>query len=147
MVKDFQVTFLTLIGSSGFVLGLFGGVTTLWPHTPSKEGLAYFAFALLVAFVSFLANLLLFGSHLLIKNQDANSVSNRITNTFSVVIFFIGLLISCILFTEGMNAWFDEIPIMPNPLILVVRSLVLVPLFWFLLIFIFKIFKANKKNN
>lgn len=53
MLKSYSVCALMLLASAGFALAIFGAISTLWPHAPTQEGRADFAFALAIAFAGF----------------------------------------------------------------------------------------------
>ena len=144
MINEANITILTTIASSAFALALLGAVSTLWPHSPTEQGLVSFAFALAAALAMTLGNLAIFGAHLLTKNKTNLTLANKISGILAVAIFIAGFITSTTLFTEGLNAWFTVTPRMPASLILFFRLLVLVPLLWFLICWLLRLFSKNK---
>jgi len=143
MVNNSNLCFLTMVASGALVLATLGAISTLWPHVPTQEGLANFAFALAVAFASFLGNAILFGCYLLISNRGSKSKLRKFTAVLSVLILFVCLLVSSIYFTEGLNSWFDKVPLMPKSLVFIVRATILVPIALLLIILPFRIFSKK----
>jgi hypothetical protein len=144
MINEANITLLTTIASTGFALALLGAVSTLWPHSPTEEGLASFAFALATAFAMVLGNLAIFGAHMLTKNKPISRLAGKISSALAVVIFVVGFNISSILFTEGLNAWFTKVPLMPPLLITFVRSVILISFLWLIVSLLLRIFSKNK---
>ncbi len=143
MLKNYSICALMMIASAGFTLAIFGAVTTLWPHVPTQEGRADFAFSLAIAFAAFFGNSILVGTELLISNR--NSKLNKITSLFSILIFYLGLIMVSILFSEGLNDWFETVPTMSSPLILTLRVMMVLPFVWLLISLAFKLF--SKKST
>ena len=147
MINDANITVLTTIASAAFALALLGAVSALWPHSPSQEGLANFAFALATALSMVLGNLAVFGAYLLTKNKSISRVASPISGCLSAAIFVIGLVTSSVLFTEGLNAWFTDTPMMPPPLILFVRWVILISVVWFFLSVGLRLFSKDKAET
>ena len=141
MLKNYSTCALMLVASAGYTLAILGAVTTLWPHVPTSDGRADFAFSLAITFGAFLGNSILLGTERMISNQ--HSKSKKITSFLSIVIFYLSLMLGSTLFSEGLNAWFETTPTMSPSLILMLRLMILGPLIWLLVIVAMRLFQRN----
>lgn len=147
MINEANISILTTIASSAFALALLGAVSTLWPHSPTEEGLVSFAFALAAALAMTLGNLAIFGAHLITKNKSSLAFANKISGVLGAVIFIAGFITATTLFSEGLNAWFTVTPKMPGSLIMFFRLVVLVPFLWLLMAWLLRLFSKNSKDK
>lgn len=147
MISETNITLLTTIASSAFALAMLGAISTLWPHSPTEQGLESFAFSLAAASAMVLGNLAVFGAYLLTKNKAKLTLANKVSSILSVSIFVGGFIVSSVLFTEGLNAWFTITPRMPASLIMFFRLLVLVPLLWLLMSWFLRLFSKNSNDK
>lgn len=144
MLKKFNLCFLTLLASSGYALALLGAVSTLWPHTPTQQGLESFAFSLAAIMPTVFGNLLLFACHLVIGDRGEGKFLSKITAVFSAIVFMTGAITASVFFSEGLNAWFTTVPMMPASLILLFRLLILVPFLWLLILAIISVLSRRR---
>ena len=147
MLKDTNITVLSLVGSSGFALAFLGAITALWAQTPNEDGLKNFAFALAVAFVTVLGNIVVVGAYALASKRAANGFAQRVSEWLAVILFLIGLFVTSILFSEGLNTWFSKPPVMSSALITFVRTMLLAPVLLLIVTGIMMLFSKKKDSH
>jgi uncharacterized membrane protein len=144
MLKDTNITILSLVGSSGFALAFLGAITTLWAQTPNEDGLRSFAFALAVAFATVLGNIVVVGAHTLASKRAANGFAQLVSEWLAVALFIVGLFMTSIFFSVGLNVWFTKPPVMSPALITFVRIMILAPMLLLVVTGVMVLFSKKK---
>ena len=130
MLEKPNIVVLSTFASFGTALAFLGAVSALWGYAPNEDGLRNFAFTLATVFAMVLGNLTLLGVHFLQSNNPPRRFAPRVSRYLSVIVFVTGLFTASVLFSEGLNSWFDVPPTLPDALVWYVRLVILVPLAW-----------------
>ena len=144
MMQNTDIISLAAVFSLGSALAFLSAITALWPYAPNQEGLAFFAFSLAVSFATALGNVTLLGTKYLKRANTAHPLLNRISTVLAAIVCMLGFLTTAILFSEGLNTWFTEYPVMPGSLIILFRFILLGPIFWILVVLFLTLFSFRK---
>lgn len=118
------------MAAGAFAVALLTFVGAVWPSAPGDEARAPLAFAVGIAGVGFLAEVMLLAAGFLSTGLKRSGFFLRVTNGLAAAVFLVTFVVAGIELNVAMNAWFETPPRMSASAIFFVRFCVLGSLLW-----------------
>ena len=128
-----RLSFLIVIASGAMAIAILSFTGAVWPYAPSDAARAPLAFANAATLVTFLSLLMIFAGGALVSAAASRAWHGALTNSLAALFFLIGLVVAGIQVSDGMNAWFETTPRMPDAMIVTVRTGILIGFAWLVL--------------
>ncbi|MEM9233828.1 MAG: hypothetical protein AAGA69_06265 [Pseudomonadota bacterium] len=140
------LTFLTLAaGAFGMALLTYTG--SVWAESPQDSGRAALAFACAIAGITFLVEALLLASVFIVGAMRPAPVHAGVATVLGAMAFLVGFVAASLLISESMVTWFDEIPIMPQGLIILIRIFLIAATAWLILSMLWSALRLFRRTS